>query len=214
MRGPCRQTKVAAFRAFRVFRFLGRWAGRAHNRKTRNTRRATRDVLPQRGRNQKLNQQCKRGCVTCRPTGPLRFLSASQAFENSLKRAATACAANASQTQKQAWESTSHSRRHLETQAAPPPDHPSTMGHNGPDHPNAPRQSDVEVPPPPPPPPARVNKLERGLASIGGPSAGLGREASAIQTQALRRTSTSREITIPGMRFRWFAKRTTAHRTR
>lgn len=45
----------------------------------------------------------------------------------------------------------------------------------------------------PPPPSARANRLERGLASIGGQSAGLGREASAIQTQDLRRTSTSRE---------------------
>ena len=105
---------------------------------------------PSGARTQKLNQQCKGGCVTCRPTGPLRFLSASQACEDCLKRAVAACAANASQTQKQAWESTSHSRRHLATQAAPPPDHLSTMGNNGPDHPNAPRQSEVEVPPPSP----------------------------------------------------------------
>ena len=107
-----------------------------------------------------------------------------------MKRTASACAANASQTQKQAWEITSQARRPLETQAPPPPEPPSTIGNDGPDHPNAPRQSDVEVAPPPS---ARANRLERGLASIGGQSAGLGREASAIQTQDLRRTSTSRE---------------------
>ena len=41
MKGPCRQTKMAAFRAFRVFRIVGRWEGRAQNRKTRNSRNAT-----------------------------------------------------------------------------------------------------------------------------------------------------------------------------
>ena len=69
--------------------------------------------------NQKRNQQRKRRSLTCRPTGPLRFLPASQAADCSLKRAATACAANASQTQKQDWEITDHVRRHLETQAPP-----------------------------------------------------------------------------------------------
>ena len=50
MKGPCRQTKMAAFRAFRVFRILGRWEGRAQNRKTRNSRKAARAVRPRRGR--------------------------------------------------------------------------------------------------------------------------------------------------------------------
>jgi hypothetical protein len=44
---------MAQFREFRVFRFMGRWAGRAQNRKTRNSRKAARAVRPRRGRKPK-----------------------------------------------------------------------------------------------------------------------------------------------------------------